>query len=101
MKVLVVFANPRGTSSLRLGEEDRTIQECVRRSKNRDNLSLIIHHAATVDDIRRALLDNDYEIVHFSGHGTGTGLAFEDNAENYIYRLRKLFLSSLLTFRHQ
>jgi hypothetical protein len=79
MKVLVVFANPRGTSPLRLGEEDRTIQECVRRSKNRANLILVIRHAATVDDIRRALLDDEYEIVHFSGHGTGTGLAFEDS----------------------
>src|SRR5579862_7350129 len=95
MKVLVVFANPRGTSSLRLGEEDRTIQECVRRSKNRDNLSLIIHHAATVDDIRRALLDNDYEIVHFSGHGTGTGLAFEDNSGK-LYIPPQKALSDLL-----
>ena len=79
MKVLVVFANPRGTSALRLGEEDRMIQECVRRSKHRDNINLIIKHAVTVDDIRRALLDDDFDIVHFSGHGTGTGLAFEDS----------------------
>jgi hypothetical protein len=78
LKVLVVFANPRGTSALRLGEEDRTINECFRRSKNRDGLSLRILHASTVDDIRRALLDDEYHIVHFSGHGTGTGLAFED-----------------------
>lgn len=78
MKILIVFANPRGTNALRLGEEDRTIQECIRRSKNRDNLTLTICHAATVDDVRRALLDAEYEIVHFSGHGTGTGLAFED-----------------------
>jgi len=80
MKILIVFANPRGTSALRLGEEDRTIQECIRRSKNRDNLTLTIHHAATIDDVRRALLDDEYEIVHFSGHGTGTGLALEDKA---------------------
>ena len=79
MKVLVVFANPRGTSALRLGEEDRMIQECIRRSKHRDNINLIIKHAVTVDDIRRALLDDDFDIVHFSGHGTGTGLAFEDS----------------------
>jgi hypothetical protein len=79
MKILVVFANPRGTNALRLGEEDRTIHECIQRAKNRDNLSLTTLNAATVHDIRRALLDSEYEIVHFSGHGTGTGLAFEDN----------------------
>lgn len=79
MKVLVIFANPRGTNPLRLGEEDRMIQECIRRSKNRDNIQLIIKHAVTVDDVRRALLDDDCYIIHFSGHGTGTGLAFEDS----------------------
>jgi hypothetical protein len=51
LKILVVFANPRGTSALRLGEEDRTINECFRRAKNRDGLSLRILHASTVDDI--------------------------------------------------
>jgi CHAT domain len=35
-------------------------------------------HAATIDDVRRALLNEEYDVVHFSGHGTGTGLAFED-----------------------
>lgn len=79
MKVLVIFANPRGTSALRLGEEDRMIQECIRRSKHRDMISLTIKHAATIDDVRRALLDEDFDIVHFSGHGTGAGLALEDN----------------------
>ncbi|MBZ5684081.1 MAG: CHAT domain-containing protein [Acidobacteriia bacterium] len=80
MKILVVFANPRGTNALRLGEEDRTIQECIRRSKNRDRLTLTIRHAVTIDDVRRALLDDDYHVVHFSGHGTGTGLAFESSS---------------------
>jgi hypothetical protein len=85
MNVLLVFANPRGTSALRLGEEDRTIRECIRRSKNRDNLRLVVLHAATIDDVRRALLDEEHDVVHFSGHGTGTGLAFEDiNGNLYV-----------------
>lgn len=85
MKVLVVFANPRGTSSLRLGEEDKTIQECIRRSKQRDTFNIVPHHAATVDDVRRALLDDDFQIIHFSGHGTRAGLVFEDrNGSLYV-----------------
>jgi hypothetical protein len=79
MKVLALFANPRGTNALRLGEEDRVLQECIRRSKNRDSIKLDVRHAATIDDARRALLDVQYDVVHFSGHGTGNGLAFEDS----------------------
>jgi DNA-binding NarL/FixJ family response regulator len=77
-RVLVVFANPRGTDPLRLGAEDRIIHECVRRSRHRHNIHLEILHAATIHDVRRALLEQDYRIIHFSGHGTGTGLAFEN-----------------------
>jgi hypothetical protein len=84
MKILMAFANPRGTNALRLGEEDRTIQECIRRAKHRDSLTLVVKHAATIDDVRRALLDDEFEIVHFSGHGTGTGLAFE-NKDGMLY----------------
>ncbi|MGW6982322.1 CHAT domain-containing protein [Streptomyces sp. NPDC054932] len=77
IKVLTLFANPRGSSQLRLGEEDRTIRECFRRARNKDQIELTVRHATTVDDVRRALLDDDYTVVHFSGHGTRTGLAFE------------------------
>ncbi|BCJ73811.1 hypothetical protein CS0771_33550 [Catellatospora sp. IY07-71] len=68
-----------GTDALRLGEEDRTIRECVRRSRHRDEIQLVVRHATTVDDVRRALLDDEFSIVHFSGHGTRTGLLFEDS----------------------
>ena len=85
MNVLVVFANPRGTDALRLGEEDRVIQQCVQRSKHRDRITLSIKHAVTVDDVRRALLDGTYDMIHFSGHGTGNGLAFEGkNGRMYV-----------------
>lgn len=80
MKVLALFANPRGTDPLRLGAEDRTIRECIRRSQSRNEIELSIRHATTVDDVRRALLDDDFSIVHFSGHGTRLGLVFEDHS---------------------
>jgi len=83
IKVLVLFANPKGSDPLRLSSEDRTIRECIQRSKYRDNIIIDVRHAATVDDMRRALLpnisnENNYRIIHFSGHGTNQGLAFED-----------------------
>lgn len=80
MRVLSVFANPRGTDPLRLGKEDKVIRECIRRSKHRDNIHLTIRHAVTVDEVRRELLDEEYDIVHFSGHATRSGLVFEDNS---------------------
>lgn len=78
INVLVVFANPRGTDPLRLGTEDRVIREAIKLSRYRENISLTIQHASTVHDLRRALLENEFQIVHISGHGTGSGLVLED-----------------------
>lgn len=77
-KVLAIFANPKGSDLLRLSAEDRVINECLARSKYRENVTLHVRHAATIHDVRRALLDEDYRIVHFSGHGTGKGLVLEN-----------------------
>jgi len=79
IKVLVIFANPRGTDPLRLGTEDRVIRESIKLSRHRENISLTIHHATTVHDLRRALLDEEFQIIHISGHGTGSGLVLEDD----------------------
>jgi hypothetical protein len=78
IQVLVVFANPKGTDALRLGAEDKTIRECIARSRNPDNLRVDIRHAATIHDFRRALLEQPYQLIHLSGYGTSKGLAFEN-----------------------
>lgn len=78
VEVLVVFANPCGTDSLRLGAEDRAIRQSIKLSRYRDKISLTTCHAATIHDLRRALLEGSYQIVHISGHGTDTGLILED-----------------------
>jgi hypothetical protein len=82
VRVLAVFANPKGTDPLRLSEEDRVLNECINMSKLRDSVKLKIRHAAQIHDMRRSLLDDTYDVVHFSGHGTGCGLAFEDAMGN-------------------
>lgn len=83
--VLLVFANPRGTDSLRLGAEDRAIRQSIKLSRYRDNISLTTCNAATIHDLRRALLEGSYQIVHISGHGTDVGLVLEDElGEKYI-----------------
>ena len=77
VRVLLVCANPRGTDPIRTAEEDRTLRESVQLSPYRDRVTIETLHAATIDDLRRSLLRQRFDIVHFSGHGTHTGLAFE------------------------
>ncbi len=77
--ILAVMPNPKWTDPLRLGEEERVIKQCIERSTRRRDLVLDTRHAATVDDLARALLEKRYDIVQISGHGTKRGLLFEDD----------------------
>ncbi|MBE9210746.1 CHAT domain-containing protein [Nostoc sp. LEGE 06077] len=80
-KILMLSANPKDTSPLRLGEEVRKIQEALKLAKHQDQFEIATSWAVRVEDLRRALLDHKPHIVHFSGHGAGTeGLGFEDNS---------------------
>lgn len=98
-KILILSANPKSTDKLRLDEEVREIEEGLRRAKIRDQFEIITRWAVRVDDLRRALLDFEPEIVHFSGHGAGEhGLALENNSgqmqlvnTDSLARLFKLF----------
>jgi Caspase domain/CHAT domain len=77
--ILMLAANPKNTPSLRLGEEARSLQMSLERSQYRDRFKLEQCWAVRVTDLRRALLDYNPQIVHFSGHGEGAeGLLFED-----------------------
>ena len=79
-KVLLVFANPNFTTPLQLGREARAIREAIKLSRYRDNIELIVREAATIHDVRRALLEEEPRIVHFSGHGSNQGLMLEDES---------------------
>ena len=78
-KLLILAANPKGTSRLRLDEEVREIEAGLQRSQKRDQFILEQKWAVRPRDIQRAMLDINPQIVHFSGHGTeDEGLVFED-----------------------
>jgi hypothetical protein len=78
-KILLMSANPSGTSQLRLDEEMREIKEGLRRAHMRDRFSIDRAEAVRYRDIHRAILDYKPHIIHFSGHGSGEdGLVFED-----------------------
>ncbi|MEM6400366.1 MAG: CHAT domain-containing protein [Cyanobacteria bacterium P01_D01_bin.116] len=80
-KILILAANPTDTKQLRLDEEVREIDAGLKRAKNREEFEIISKWAVRAEDLRRALLDYEPQIVHFSGHGSGTeGLALENNS---------------------
>lgn len=80
IRVLIVFANPKGTDKLRLSQEDRAIRQAIQLGKARDSISVETRHATTVDDLRRELLNNGYDILHFSGHGDFDTLLFQNES---------------------
>ncbi len=88
VRILVVAANPLGSSPLKLDHEVKTIQEALRRSRKRDDFVVEYRLAATPSELRRALLDVEPHVLHFSGHGAGEkGLLFvSDESAGAIYR---------------
>lgn len=78
-KILILAANPKDTSRLRLDQELRDIEEGLRRAQHRDEFAFAQRLAVRPRDIQRAMLEETPQIVHFSGHGEGAeGLVFED-----------------------
>ena len=69
LKVLAVFCNPKGTDALRLQSEHRILQQCL----PPDVATLQVQPAATLDDLRHALMKQRFDVVHFSGHGCTDG----------------------------
>jgi hypothetical protein len=72
-KILFLAANPIGTNRLRLDEEVREIEEGLRRARRCQDFELVQKWAVRPLDIRRALLDESPNIIHFSGHGDASG----------------------------
>ncbi|MGD1912511.1 MAG: CHAT domain-containing protein [Rivularia sp. (in: cyanobacteria)] len=79
-KILILSANPKDTTNLRLDEEIREIKKTLQLSPHRNEFQIITESALQVDDLTRFLSHHQPTIVHFCGHGKDTdGLAFEDN----------------------
>jgi len=79
VSILFLAADPTDASRLRLGEELREIQEKLQLAKLRERFRLHQRMSVRPADISQALLDEQPQIVHFSGHGTATGaLCFEN-----------------------
>ncbi|MDJ0695390.1 AAA-like domain-containing protein [Mastigocoleus sp. MO_188.B34] len=102
-KILLLSANPTDTSKLSLDLEVREIEAGLERAKHRQEFEIIPKLAVRIEDLRRALLDYDPQIVHFSGHSVGDGgLVLENNSGQMqlvsvqsLARLFKLFQDTI------
>jgi CHAT domain-containing protein len=84
--VLFCSANPDGTKVLALDEEFRDIQTKIRAADCRDQVVLVSKWAMRADDLLQALNEHQPQIVHFSGHGNSSHLAFiaENGGEHFV-----------------
>ncbi|WP_088892423.1 HEAT repeat domain-containing protein [Leptolyngbya ohadii] len=94
-KILVLVSNPEGTTSLNLPLELKKLQEAVERSKQRDYFTVVIKFAATKTDLRRHILDERPQIIHFCGHASQQGL-WLDNLGGKVELASNEFLTNLL-----
>lgn len=76
-RILILAANPKDSTRLRLDEEIRDIKEGIQRSKFRDQFEIETWTAVRSKDIRRLMLRYKPEIVHF--HGQLYWHAFSDS----------------------
>ena len=79
-KILFLASSPVDEARLRLDKEAHEIDEGLRRANKREQFKLEQRWAIRTDSLRRALLDIEPQIVHFSGHGSGdNGIVVEDD----------------------
>jgi hypothetical protein len=85
--ILFLASNPTDTGRLRLDKELREIEEGLKRSKERDQFTLVSKFAVRVDDLRRSLLDHSPRIVHFAGHGEGADGILVENDQGQAFQV--------------
>jgi len=76
--ILLLASNPAETDSLRLAKEFREIKESLKLSLHEDSFRIVQGEAVRSKDLRRLVLENKPQIVHFSGHGSEQGIVLEN-----------------------
>lgn len=79
-KILFIASSPEDQSILNPGMEQRRIEEALQLSSLGDQFETIFKHGAKLDTLTRELLQNNPQIVHFSGHAHAKGIGLETDA---------------------
>jgi hypothetical protein len=86
IRILLLSANPSGTGTLKLDEENKEIIAKVRASEHRDLIQIVTAGAIRPDDLLQAMNEHEPHVVQFSGHGSenGEGILICDERGNAI-----------------
>jgi hypothetical protein len=95
IKVLFCAADPLDTERLQLDEEFRAIAHKLRAAEYRDSVQLESAWAARPWDILEALNQHKPRVVHFSGHGAESELAFQDDDGNMRVLHEESFIGAI------
>lgn len=79
MRILFLAANPMTTSRLDLEEELRSLESELRGTTFRDSIKLVARHAVRPDDLVRYVRDENPNVIHFSGHGSASGIILRND----------------------
>ncbi len=80
-KILMMTANPTDTATLKLNDEIAAIHEGLSAAQHRDRFQLVSKNNLNIRELRRMMLKETPQIVHFSGHGAGeSGLMLQDDS---------------------
>lgn len=101
-RILIVLVSPKSTARLHLDEEVKEIETAIKLTKYRDRFEAIAQWAVTIDELRRALLNYQPTIVHFSGHGAGDrGLVLHDPTKDVKLLTTEALAGLLASFKDQ
>jgi MinD-like ATPase involved in chromosome partitioning or flagellar assembly len=82
IRILFLSMNPMDTVQLKVLQEYNEIYDKLRVTSFRDQFELVQKTAITIRDLAGVLLENNPDIVHFSGHGSqASTLIFQNEDE--------------------
>ena len=99
IKILVLASNPVGTVPLQVNHEIRSITESHERSPLRREFSVIDKSAPRISDLQRIILEENPQILHFCGHGTGHRGLILENDSGQLQLVSTEALTNLLEIR--
>lgn len=88
-------SDPRNVDRLRLATERRELEDAIRDTRLRSSFSLHDIGSCRIRDITRALDEYKPSILHFSGHGSSSGIFFERD-DGFAIMVDKSALAALL-----
>jgi hypothetical protein len=81
LRILVLTSS--GRDDLRVGREQKRIQDAVRFASGRDQVRLDVRPASTGEDLLNGLTQGTPHVVHFSGHGSEDVIVFEEDVDTH------------------